>query len=200
MRWGRMSWLTVAMWAIGALNSDASAGTITGRVSASGVKDARDTVVYLDTRNDHTFVPPPAHAKMDQLNKEFLPHVLPILVGTTVDFHNSDEVAHDVFSPDKAVAPNLKFNPWLKGGFRSYAFTTLGVAALLCHIHTEMSAYVIVLETPYFAVSDATGQFTIPDVPPGAYVLHTWHEKLTPVSQPVAVHGDELIEVRIELK
>lgn len=189
----------VALVTVG-LAVETSAGTITGKVSASGVKSPRDTVVSIDRIEGEAFAPPTEHAKMDQTNKEFVPHALPILVGTTVDFYNSDEVAHDVFSPDKQVAPKLKFNPWLKGGFRSYTFTVPGVAALLCHIHTEMSAYVVVLETPYFALTDQEGHYTITGVPPGTYRLSTWHEKLKAASKTVTVHGENSVEVNWELQ
>lgn len=154
------------------------AGNISGKITAKGAKNGGDAVVYIAKITGKTFDPPKEHPLMDQKNLSFKPHVLPILAGTTVDFMNSDDVLHNVFSPDQCTG---KFNlgSWPKGQKKSYTFKEPGCAAtLLCNVHPEMEGYVFVVETPYFAVSDKDGAYTIKDVPPGKYTLKIWHEKL----------------------
>jgi plastocyanin len=154
------------------------AGNITGKVKAKGVKNSGDAIVYLAKIAGKAFPAPKEHAKMDQRNLKFVPHVLAIQSGTTVDFVNSDDVLHNVFSPDKCCD---KFNlgSWPKGQSKSFTFSEPGCAAtLLCNVHPEMEGYVYVVETPYYAVSAADGSYEIKDVPAGKYALKIWHEKL----------------------
>ncbi len=115
------------------------------------------------------------HLVMDQKKMTFLPHVLPILVGTAVDFVNSDSVGHNVFSPDNE---SYNLGTWPKGERRSYTYKKVGVYTQLCSIHPEMEAFILVLQNPYFAMTKADGHFSIPNVPPGHYVLKVWGEKL----------------------
>lgn len=154
------------------------AGEITGRVKAKGVKHSGDAIIYIDKIPGKAFSAPKDHARIDQKNLRFVPHVLPVLNGTSVDFLNSDDVLHNVFSPDKCCD---KFNlgSWPKGQVKSFTFKEPGCAAtLLCNVHPEMEGYVYVVETPYFAVSAKDGSYEIKDVPPGKYTLKIWHEKL----------------------
>ena len=175
------------------------AGEIVGKVKAHGVKDSGNAVVYIDKITGKTFAAPKEHAKMDQKNLTFVPHVLPVLVGTTVDFTNSDDVLHNVFSPDKC-ADKFNLGSWPKGQFKSFTFKEPGCAStLLCNVHPEMEGYVLVLETPYYAVSAKDGAFTIKDVPPGKYTLKIWHEKLQPQETTVEVPGKGNATVDFEI-
>jgi plastocyanin len=154
------------------------AGNIVGKVKAKGVKNSADAVVYIEKIPGKTFSPSKEHARMDQKNLKFTPHILPILVGTTVDFLNSDDVLHNVFSPDACV-DKLNLGTWPKGQTRSYTYKNPGcISVMLCNVHPEMEAYVLALETPYFAVSTAEGNYEIKDVPAGKYELKIWHQKL----------------------
>ncbi len=156
----------------------AAAGNITGKVTAHGAKNGGDAVIYIDKISGKTFSAPKEHAKMDQKNLAFVPHVLPVVAGTTVDFINSDDVLHNVFSPDKCCG---KFNlgSWPKGQSKEFTFKDPGcIATLLCNVHPEMEGFVVVLETPYYGVSAKDGSYEIKDVPPGKYTLKIWHEKL----------------------
>lgn len=173
--------------AIAATTLTAHAGNIKGKVTAHGAKNAGDAVVYIEKIAGKTFSAPKAHAKIDQRNMTFKPRVLPILAGTTVDFLNSDDVLHNVYSPDKCCG---KFNlgSWPKGQTKSYTFTQAGCfATLLCNVHPEMQGNVIVLETPYFAVTSADGSYEIKNVPAGTYTVKIWHEKLKGSAQSVTV-------------
>ncbi|MEO8845576.1 MAG: plastocyanin/azurin family copper-binding protein [Kofleriaceae bacterium] len=122
-----------------------------------------------------TFKAPDAHAHMDQKGMTFIPYLLPVLVGTTVDFANNDAVNHNVFSPDNE---GYNLGSWAKGATKSYTFKKAGTYTQLCSIHPEMEAFVISLPNPYFAIADKDGKFTINDVPDGHYSLRVFSKKL----------------------
>lgn len=167
-------------------------GDVKGKVTAKGARDNGNAVVFIEKIPGKTFEAPKKHAEIDQKNLVFLPHVLPILAGTTVDFINSDDVMHNVFSPDKC-ADKFNLGTWPRGQKRSYTFKQTGcIAAMLCNVHPEMEAYIVVLENPYYAVSSKDGSYVIKNVPPGKYMLKIWHEKLKgePVSIEVSGEGD----------
>ena len=111
-----------------------------------------------------------------------------------MEFLNSDPVGHNVYWPsisgNKKLAHNL--GTWPKGERKSFQFNDPGVAPLLCNVHPEMSGYVVVVGTPYFAVTDKDGAFEIKDVPPGTYTLKTWSEDGKPTTQSVTVAGGAL--------
>lgn len=164
------------------------AGDIHGKVTAHGVRNSADAVVYVDRIPGKTFAPPAAHGKMDQKNMQFIPHVLPVLEGTTVDFLNSDALLHNVFSPD-ACADRFNLGTWPQGQTKSFAFKKACFAALLCKVHPEMEGFVAVMPTPYFAVTSADGSYEIKDVPNGTYTVKVWHPKLKAASKSVTVAG-----------
>jgi len=181
----------------------AISGTIKGKVTASKAKFLKDTVVYIESIPEKEFPPPEAHALIDQKGLEFVPHVLPVLAGTTVDFRNSDNVMHNVFTPD-AIGDKFNLGSWPQHEMRSHTFTKscekACEAVMLCNVHPEMEAYVVVLTNPYFAVTDLEGNFTISDVPAGTYTLKTWHERLKESSQSVTVESAGSVEVTMEMK
>jgi plastocyanin len=166
----------------------ASAGTISGQVS--GI--AGPSVVYVDTISGKTFPAPTQHPVIDQKGLVFQPHVTAVQVGTTVDFLNSDSVAHNVFWT--SIGGNKKLNhnmgTWPKGERKSFKFDTPGAVPILCNVHPEMSAYLVVVPTPYFAVSDQAGTYKIENVPDGSYTVIAWHEGAKNQSKPVSVTGD----------
>ena len=166
----------------------AGAGTISGQVS--GV--AGQSVVYVDTISGKTFPAPAQHPVIDQKSLVFQPHVTAVQVGTTVDFLNSDSVAHNVFwtsiGGNKKLGHNL--GTWPKGERKSFKFDTPGAVPILCNVHPEMSAYLVVVSTPYYAISDQTGNYKIENVPDGSYTATAWHEGAKSQSKPVAVSGD----------
>lgn len=163
------------------------AGDIKGIVKATGTKDSGNAIIFIEKIEGKTFTPPTKHSNINQKDLTFLPHVLPVLAGTTVDFLNSDDVLHNVFSPDKC-ADNFNLGTWPKGQIRSFTFKNPGCRpVLLCKVHPEMEAYVVVLETPYFAVSNPDGSYTIKDVPAGNYTLSIWHETLKGASVKITV-------------
>jgi plastocyanin len=166
----------------------ASAGTISGQVS--GVPG--QSVVYVDAISGKTFPAPTEHPVIDQKSLVFQPHVTAVQVGTTVDFLNSDSVAHNVFwtsiGGNKKLSHNL--GTWPKGEKKSFKFDTPGTVPILCNVHPEMSAYLVVAPTPYFATSDQAGNYKIENVPDGSYTVTAWHEGAKNQSKPVSVSGD----------
>jgi hypothetical protein len=112
---------------------------------------------------------------------------------------NSDDVMHNVFSPD-VCSEKMNLGTWPKGQMRSYTFKQPGcTATMLCNVHPEMQAYVLALETPYYAVSAENGAYEIKNVPPGKYTLKIWHEKLKAQAVPVEVpeKGNVVIDFEI---
>jgi plastocyanin len=164
------------------------AGEIHGKVATKGVRDSSNAVVYVEKVPGKTFAAPTVHARMNQKGMEFLPHVLPLLAGTTVDFLNSDSVLHNVFSPD-ACSDRFNLGTWPQGQTKSYTFKKECFATLLCKVHPEMEGFVAVLPTPYFAVTSPDGSYEIKDVPDGTYTVKVWHPKLKSTQKSVAVKG-----------
>jgi plastocyanin len=177
----------VLMLVMAGLCVAASAGDIEGKVS--GMKGK--SVVYVDAVAGRTFPAPKDHPVIDQKGLMFSPHVVAVQQGTTVDFLNSDNVAHNVFwtavGNDKKAGHNL--GTWPKGEKRPFTFDKPGVVALLCNVHPDMAGYLIVSPTPYFAETDDAGSYKIKDVPDGSYTLVVWHEGAKNQSKPVTVAG-----------
>jgi plastocyanin len=165
--------------------ASAFAGTIEGKVSTG------KSVVYVDTIQGKTFPAPTAKPLIDQKGLMFSPHIAVIQVGTTVDFQNSDNVQHNVFWP--SISGNKKdghnLGTWPKGDKKSFKFDTPGVVPLLCNVHPEMSGYIVVSPTPYFAETDASGSYKIENVPDGKYNVVAWHEGMKPQTKSVDVAG-----------
>ena len=175
--------------ALGFLSTSSWAGDVAGKVTAQGMRSPENIVVYIDTIPGKTFTPPAQHPNMDQQHLAFVPHVLVVLKGTTVDFKNEDPVGHNVYWPainhNRKLAHNL--GTWPQGVSKSFTFDDLGDVPLLCNVHPEMSGYIYVAPTPYFAVTDKEGSYAIKNVPPGSYTLKTWSEEAKPGSQAVTV-------------
>jgi len=174
-------------------------GTLSGKAKVFRARHSGNVVVYLESKSLKKEYPPPdKHSELDQKNLVFIPRVLPILKGTTVDFRNSDDVQHNIFAPGKVEKFNL--GTWGLGGVRDYTFNKPGEVIILCNVHSEMVAYIIILESPYFAKTDKDGNFRIENIPPGTYILKTWHEKMKFPSQEVTIAEEEVKEINLELK
>jgi plastocyanin len=167
------------------------ANDIKGKVSVQGIKTAENIAVYVDVIADKKFDAPKDHVVIDQRKMAFIPHVVAVQQGTTVDFLNSDPVGHNVYWPSISGNKKLSHNlgTWPKGDKKPFQFNDLGTASLLCNVHPEMSGYVVVVPTPYFAVTDKDGNFEIKNVPAGKYTLKTWSEDGKPTTQAVDLSG-----------
>ena len=176
-----------------------NAGSITGVVTCQKMRNSADAIVYIEKVGDNKFAPPAEHAIIDQLNLTYVPRVVAMQKGTTADFPNSDAVRHNVFSPPTAA---LQFNlgTYPTGVVKEVLFDVVGETPLLCNVHAEMAGYAVAFENPYFAITDKDGNYTIEGVPPGKYVVKTWHEKLKEVSQEVTVEAGKATTSSFELK
>jgi plastocyanin len=163
----------------------AVAGDVKGKIQCKGVKDSRDAVVYLENVPGQ-FPAPTKDLEIDQIKMTFIPHVLPVLVGQVVKFLNSDSVLHNVYTPSKA-GDRFNLGSWPKGQTKPYTFSKPGEVRLLCNVHPEMEAWVIVLANPYFAKTGPDGSYTIANAPAGKYTLKIWHEKAKFASIEVTV-------------
>jgi plastocyanin len=144
------------------------------------------SVVYLEAAPRGAFEQnDPARAVMDQRNETFVPHVLAITTGTTVDFPNSDRIYHNVFSLSKTRPFDL--GRYAVGHSKSIRFDRPGIVRVFCDIHSHMSAFILVFSHPFFAVTDAGGSYRIDNVPPGTYTLVAWNEGVTSESRPITV-------------
>ena len=159
-------------------------------VVKAGEDAVKDAVVYA--------VPPSPlplakrTAVMDQINRTFVPHVLPVQTGTWVEFPNSDQVRHQVFS----TSPARRFSTPLYVGkpARPIQFPTSGVVALGCTVHEQMSAFVVVVDTPFFATTSSDGRAVISGIPTGHYTLRVWYPNMRtePQAQPLAVSNEDV--------
>lgn len=163
-------------------------GTLAGTVSGGkGV-----SVVYVETIPGKSFPAPTDKIVIDQRGLVFQPHVAAVQAGSTVEFLNSDKVAHNIFWPSVGANKKLAHNmgTWPSGQKREFRFETPGVVPLLCNVHPEMSAYVVVSPTPYFVVTDGSGNYKIANLPDGQYNVAVWHEGVKTQVKPVKVAGD----------
>lgn len=146
------------------------AGDIVGALSVAKPDQA---VVYVET------VPGEFHgerAKMDQQNKIFSPYVLPVVKGAVVEFQNGDSLVHNVFG---VGAEEFNLGNWTQGITREHTFNNPGEVTILCNVHPEMEAYILVLQNSYFAQPESSGKFQIAKVPPGEYVVKAWYRGKT---------------------
>ncbi len=174
-------------------------GAITGNVKCKRTRYPENVVVYIEKVDDNKFPAPEEHGILDQYNLTFVPHVIAIQKGTTIDFPNSDLVRHNVFSPPDCC---MQFNlgTYDVGVVKHVTFDEAGEIPLLCNVHAEMSAFVLVLENPYFSVTGRDGAFKIENVPPGTYKLSAWHEKLRTVTKDVTIETEKTTSVDFQLK
>ena len=138
-------------------------------------QDRRRSVVYLETAPRAAFdVASERHARMDQQNERFVPHVLAITAGTWVDFPNDDRIYHNVFSLSKTKEFNL--GRYAAGHSKAVRFENPGIVRVFCEIHSHMSAFILVFAHRYFAVTDDEGRYRIDGIPPGTYTVAVWNE------------------------
>jgi len=193
------------------LTGQVFAGNITGTVNVKDLRSPENILVFV------TKAPPVSvdlsHTNfiMDQRNLTFIPHILPVLVGSTVRFPNKDKVSHNVFSLSRAKKFNL--GSYKPGEAKSVLFDKPGIVELRCDVHAEMSAYIMVMKNPYWAITDKKGNFKIPeepftssygirgvkDLPPGKYFVRTWHEKLKTRKIALDVPGNGEVSAQLVL-
>ena len=193
-------------------------GTIRGRVdvqlpppAATGVdvtslhrgrerpaSDRMRAVVYLETAPRGAFEEPrDRRARMDQRNETFVPHLLAITVGTTVEFPNNDVTYHNVFSLSRPRPFDL--GRYAVGRSRSVTFDRPGIVRVFCDIHSQMSAFILVFSHRFFDVTDSQGRYAIEEVPAGTYKVNIWNEAVTPRSRTVSVPAGGEVALNVVL-
>ena len=145
-------------------------------------------VVYIESVPGD-FTPPALHPVLDQRDMVFRPLVLPVLVGTTVDFPNSDPLFHNVFSLSQAKEFDLGRYP--KGEKKSVTFDRPGIVSVYCEIHSYMFATIVVLGNPYFTVPDEDGNYALRNVPSGTYKLSFWYGRKKVQTRTITVSAGE---------
>ena len=148
--------------------------------------EMRNVVVYLESATAAGIAQPSSGpVVMRQEGVTFEPHVLAVRKGTTVQFPNSDPIFHNVFSLSRASSFDLGRYP--QGTSKSVTFDTAGIVKVFCHIHSDMSAVIVVLDNGHFVHPDASGRFRLDGIPPGEYRAVGWHERARPVRRPVRI-------------
>ena len=175
-----------------AISGSAFGAELAGTARVGG-KPVADMVVWLEVAEPPPFVQS-SKVVLDQRNVTFIPRVVVVRVGTTVEFPNNDRLFHNVFSYRDGKKFDLGMYP--TGTSKPIVFDRPGLARLFCNIHPNMAAYVMAVDTPYYALSDERGVFTISDVPPGSYTYHAWRPGGQQLSGRVTVDGKQALEIQ----
>ena len=162
-------------------------------IARAGERPQSNAVVWLEAPNAPARTPP-QKIVLDQRNLSFYPHVLAVRVGTVVDFPNDDRVFHNVFSFRDGKRFDLGMYP--VGAVRHITFDKPGMSRIFCNIHPNMAAYVVAVDSPYFAVSDDNGAFTIASVVPGTYTYHAWRPGSATITGASVAAPEKALEVR----
>jgi plastocyanin len=155
----------------------------------------QDVVVYLQGKIGD---PRPTKAVIDQKEMKFIPRVVAVAAGGSVEFLNSDPILHNVFS--SSTVKRFDLGMFGKGESRTVLFETPGTVKLGCNVHPQMEAYILVLENNFFVHPDASGNFEIAGIPPGRYKLIAWHESLQLVETWVNLEAAKLRSLELRFK
>ena len=165
-----------------------------GSAGPRDVPDLRRGVVYLETAPRSAFDErDPGRAVMDQRNERFVPHLLAVMIGTVVEFPNSDRIYHNVFSLSRAKRFDL--GRYAAGRSKAVRMDRPGVVRVFCDIHSHMSAFVLVFNHPFFDVTDTDGRFELPALPAGTYTVVGWYEGEARINRSVVVPPGSWAEV-----
>ena len=187
------------------------AGTISGTITAKGLRSPANILVYLAKVPSVSVDITGTRFVMDQQDLTFIPHILPVLVGSTVNFPNNDKVSHNVFSLSRSKKFNL--GSYKSGESKTVLFDKPGIVEVRCDVHAEMLAYILVMKSPFWAVTDEKGRFEIPDsksleqngikgitgLPAGKYVIKAWHKKLKTHKKSAMVPTDGRVSVQLNI-
>ncbi|HTS30220.1 MAG TPA: carboxypeptidase regulatory-like domain-containing protein [Bryobacteraceae bacterium] len=156
----------------------AKGATVSGRAQLSGAKDHTGVVVWLEPIGAKPPETAPQTVSMAHLHKTFVPHAVALRIGSKVRFPNQDPFFHNAFSNYDGEMFDVGLHP--PGSAREITFHRPGVVRVFCNIHPTMSAVIVVLDTPWFAITNAQGAFRVPDLPPGEYRLKVFYERALP--------------------
>jgi plastocyanin len=162
-------------------------------------RELGNVVIYIESGpvTGTASAPKPARPTMRQEELSFVPHVLAIQKGMSVEFPNGDPIFHNVFSLSKPASFDLGRYP--KGASRSVRFDKPGMVKVFCHIHSDMSAVIVVLDNPYFATPDTGGRYSIDGLPPGEYTVVGWHERARPLRRTIRIQPGQAANVDFKI-
>ena len=167
-----------------------------GRQATPSIPEIRNVVVYLKGVTYRGTLSP-ARAELRQQDETFIPHVVAIARGSFVDFPNGDPFYHNVFSLSGAATFDL--GRFRQDETRAWRFNKAGLVKVFCHIHSHMSASILVLDHPYFTVPETDGTFQLRGIPPGDYTIAGWHERVGERTAAVRVASDRAATVTLSL-
>jgi plastocyanin len=179
--------------------SQQNTSSISKRIMQSMETEFDNVVVYIEkTVKEQPYLTTSSSAVMDMKNQTYIPHVLPILVNTTVDFLNDDDFYHHPFSFSKTKSFDL--DQYAKPEKRPVVFNKTGIVDVYCQIYPDMQAFILVLQNPYFTKPDSmTGSYSISFVPAGHYTLIAWHDFLKPVKCEIDVPEKGEIQINFQM-
>lgn len=180
--------------------SDVGATSVPPKTDTNIRHELQNVVIYLtpvDATNAGRAAPPRNAYVIAQVDERFEPHVLTVLQGARVEFPNRDDIYHNVFSLSSAKSFDLGRYP--KGASKSVTFNKTGVVQVFCHIHSDMSAVVLVLANDLFATPGTDGRYAIDNVPAGEYTVVGWHERTKPSVQRIRVAPGETLTINFSL-
>jgi len=184
-------------------NAPGKGGIVKGTITVAG-KPTMDVVVSVEGVSPQTAKVQLTALKvkkavMDQRELKFVPYVLPVAVGTTVDFPNNDKSWHNAYS--KSEAKQFDLGLYSPGKTRSVTFDKAGVVRILCNVHPNMEAFIVVKDHPYFSAADSRGNYRLDGVPLGKYRVQVWHPQLGTTDTGVAIVRDgEVVDINFDLK
>jgi len=160
-------------------------------------EEAQDAVVYFRPKIASKLASPTAPYVMGTRRKQFVPRVLAVTLGSQVRFQNEDPILHNAFSTSKDNAFDVGL--YGEGEGQVVAFTHVGYVRVYCNVHHSMIGHILVLDTPYFARPDSSGNFRLTDVPPAPGVLVVWHERATPWVREMTPGGRDAERIELDL-
>jgi plastocyanin len=200
-------WIALATLLLGpeAYGADTAAkgGIVKGTITVAG-KPTMDVVVSvegvpLEAAKARLAAAKSKKALVDQRDMKFIPFVLSVVAGTTVEFPNNDKSWHNVYS--KSDVKSFDLGLYAPGKSRSQVFDKTGVVRVLCNAHPSMEAFIVVKEHPYIAAPDKRGNFRLDGVPLGKFRLQVWHPQLGTTDTGVAIVRDgEVVDINFDLK
>ena len=160
------------------------------------VSEISNVIVFLKDA-PHRGDPAPMTATITQKDEAFVPRVVAITRGSSVEFPNSDPFFHNVFSLSRGA--NFDLGRYPRGESPSRRFPNAGLVKVYCHIHSHMTASIMVFDHPFFRIPSAAGNFTLENVPPGSYEVVAWHERIGENLSPVTVEAGRVARVEFAL-